>query len=223
MRGRRQLSDDASAYVRGLIMSGQLRPGASVRPEVIGQELQISATPAREALQALRVEGFLELKPGRGFIVATLTGQDIRDLFQAHALIAGELAVRATLAASDAELGELEEQHERMLAAAGAGDLEALEARNHLFHRRINLLAASPKILWVLGLVTRYVPRQFYSSIQGWPAATTEDHAELLEAMRNRDAEAARAAMHRHIVHSGELLADHFDHRTGASDARAVD
>ena len=217
MPGRRQLSDEASAYVRGLIMSGQLRPGTAVRPETIGQALEISATPAREALQSLRVEGFLELLPGRGFIVASLTGQDIRDLFQAHALIAGELAVRATLLASAEDLDQLERLHEQMLAAAGAGDLELLEARNHLFHRKINLLAASPKIVWVLGLVTRYVPRQFYSTIEGWPQATAEDHAELLEAMRGRDAEAARRAMHRHIVHSGELLALHFDDRTGVA------
>src|SRR5699024_6873484 len=87
---RPQLSEKATAHIRGLIMSGELQPGTLVRPETIGEELDISTTPTREALQSLRVEGFLELVPRHGFVVAPLTGQDIRDLFQVQALIGGE-------------------------------------------------------------------------------------------------------------------------------------
>lgn len=211
---RSQLSDDASAYIRNLIMSGELLPGASVRPEVIGEALGISTTPAREALQALRVEGFLELLPRRGFIVAPLTGQDIRDLFTAHALIAGELAARAARAASEKDVAELEALHHELLAAARRKDLQVLEEKNHAFHRQINHIANSRKIAWILGLVGRYVPRLFYSSIEGWPGATAEDHSTILEGIRNQNVEAARSAMQRHIIHSGELLAAHFDKRS---------
>jgi len=51
---RPQLSEKATAHIRGLIMSGELRPGTLVRPETIGEDLGISTTPAREALKALR-------------------------------------------------------------------------------------------------------------------------------------------------------------------------
>jgi DNA-binding GntR family transcriptional regulator len=127
---RPQLSDDASAYVRNMIMSGQWRPGHTVRPEAIGEALGISATPARDALQALRVEGFLELLPRRGFQVAPLTGQDIRDLFEAHGLIAGELAARAAVRATREDLAELTALHHELLAAAQRRDLALLEAKN---------------------------------------------------------------------------------------------
>lgn len=210
---RRQLSDEASAYVRGLIMSGELRPGASVRPETIGEALDISTTPAREALQALRVEGFLELVPRRGFQVAPLSGQDIRDLFQVQALIAGELAARAAATATDDDVAELEALHHELIAAARRADQELLEEKNHAFHRQVNLMARSRKIVWSLSLITRYVPRQFYSSIPGWPQATVEDHSQLLEGIAARDPEGTRAAMIEHIVHAGELLAEHFDQR----------
>ncbi|MFF1880715.1 GntR family transcriptional regulator [Pseudarthrobacter sp. NPDC058196] len=40
--------------------------------EAVGEELEVSATPVREALQALRVEGFLQLVPGKGFTVVPL-------------------------------------------------------------------------------------------------------------------------------------------------------
>ncbi|WP_427004501.1 GntR family transcriptional regulator [Pseudarthrobacter sp. H2] len=222
---RPQLSEKATAHIRGLIMSGELRPGTLVRPETIGEDLGISTTPAREALQALRVEGFLELVPRRGFVVGPLTGQDIRDLFQVQALIGGELAARAAAKATEQDVAELEALHHELIAAAARNDHDRLEEKNHAFHREINLLADSRKIIWLLGLVTRYVPRQFYSSIPGWPRATMDDHAELLQGIKAKDPEATRAAMQQHIVHSGELLAAHFDARVAAAqtDGAATD
>lgn len=209
--GRRQRSDEASAYVRALIMSGELRPGTAVRPETIGETLGISATPAREALQALRVEGFLDLVPRRGFLVAPLTGGDIRDLFRVQALIAGELVARAAEDATETDIAELEALHHELIAAARRADHVLLEEKNHAFHRHINLMARSRKIIWALSVVTRYVPRQFYSSIPGWPQATVQDHENVLEGIRSRASEHARKAMIDHIVHAGELLAKNFD------------
>lgn len=211
------MSDQASAYVRGLIMSGELRPGTQVRPEMIGDALGISTTPAREALQSLRVEGFLDLWPRKGFQVAPLTGHDIRDIFCVQALIGGELASRAASRAGDSDLAELEALHYELIAAAARRDEALLEEKNHAFHRTINLLADSRKVVWVLGLVTRYVPRQFYAKIAGWPQATSNDHARVLESLKGRNPEAARTAMQEHIVHAGELLAAHFDKRVAAA------
>ena len=215
---RPQLSQEAAAHVRALIMAGELKPGTPVLAESIAEELGISTTPAREGLQSLRVEGFLELIPRHGFQVAPLTGDDIRDLFKIQGLIAGELAARATVAATEQDIEELDALHHELIAAARRHDQQALEEKNHAFHREINLIAGSRKIVWALGLLSRYVPREFYASITGWPQATLADHAALLESIRGRDAEAARAAMHQHIVHSGELLADYFDSRVAAAE-----
>lgn len=194
-------------------MSGQMRPGESVRAEVLGEALSISTTPAREALQALRVEGFLELVPRRGFQVAPLTARDIEDLFTVQALITGELAARAAVNATEADLGELEALHHELLAAAGRRDFVVLEEKNHAFHREINLIAGSRKTLWVLSLMSRYVPRRLYPEIEGWPTATSQDHSTVLEFLRSRDADGARKAMHEHVVRAGVLLARQFDER----------
>jgi DNA-binding GntR family transcriptional regulator len=214
---RPSLSDEAASYVRALVMSGALLPGDFVRIEMVAEALGISATPAREALQALRVEGFLHLEPRRGFVVAELQGQDIRDLFTAQALIAGELASRAAVRASDQDLRELDVAHRAVTDAARSGDTEALETHNDTFHRVLNRAAGTRKLAWVLGLLVRYVPRQFYGSIDGWPSATVDDHSEILESIHRHDGEAARRAMVEHINHAGELLARHFDERMAAT------
>ena len=210
-RPRQQLGGEAESYIRDLIVSGQLRGGDFIRPETVAQELGISATPVREGLFSLRTQGFVRLEPRRGFVVVPLTGDDIRDLFAAQALLAGELAARAVKHSDAASVAHLEAVHAQLEQAADRGAQEELEHLNFQFHRAINRLAGAPKIAWLLGLSVSYVPVRFFASIEGWPAASVHDHRALLDAFRKRAPKIARVAMTEHVVHAGELLAVHVE------------
>jgi DNA-binding GntR family transcriptional regulator len=208
---RQQLGGEAESYIRDLIVSGQLQGGDFIRPETVASELGISATPVREGLFSLRTQGFVRLEPRRGFVVVPLTGADIRDLFAAQALLAGELAARAVKQSDAAAVAQLEALHAELEAAADRGAQEELERLNFQFHRAINRLAGAPKIAWLLGVSVSYVPVRFYSSIEGWPAASVHDHRALLDAFRRRAPRSARIAMTAHVVQAGELLAVHVE------------
>ena len=210
---RRQLSDEVASHVRQAIMSGALAPGSSVRAEALGEELEVSATPVREALHALRVEGFLELVPRKGFTVAPLGADHIRDIFEAHALIAGELAARAAERADEATVDELRSVHRELMDSVTAGEREVLERKNHEFHAAVYLAARSERLSWALGNFVRYVPRAFFTQIEGWAESTAHAHTEVLEAIIGRAPDAARAAMGAHIRKSGEQLAEYFESR----------
>jgi DNA-binding GntR family transcriptional regulator len=194
-----------------------------VRPERVASELDISSTPAREALQLLRSEGFLELVPRKGFAVARITGADILDMFLAGAFVAGELASRAADQITPAGIKVLEEIHGQLSKAAQTGDLDAMEASNFQFHEAINQASDSPRLAWLSQLMSRYSPRRFYSSIEGWPEITLEDHAGLLDAIRNHDAVRARAEMEEHVRRSGRQLARHVDRRLAGGQPGAQD
>ncbi len=217
---RRQLSDEVASYVRELIMSGHLRPGDFIRQERIAEELQLSATPVREGLLSLKGEGFVQLKPRRGFVVAPLSAADVRDLFTAQALLAGELVSRATARMSEADVRALGEVHQALLAAAAAGDGELVESLNHDFHRRINLAAGAPRLAWMLSIATKFAPRRFFATIPGWPRASAQDHAAIIQAITGRDAGRARAAMMRHMENAGDLLAANFDSTQAVTQTR---
>lgn len=214
---RPQLNDEAAAYIRELIMTGQLRPGDFIRPEEIAKDLGVSATPVREGMLALRGEGFVRLEPRRGFAVAPLSTKDIRDIFAAQAALAGELAARATALITDAEQAGLAGLQAELEVAAAAGEIGRLEALNHAFHRLINRAADAPKVAWLLSVGARYVPRRFYATITGWPDASARDHAAIIAALATSDADAARDSMSSHVRHAGELLAQHLE-RTAKTD-----
>ena len=105
---RKRLSDEVAAYIRELIMAGVLRPGQIVNIDSFAREIGVSATPVREALMVLVSEGFLLTERHRGFVVAPLDRQDIKDVFEVHASIGGELAARAARRATPDFLAKLE-------------------------------------------------------------------------------------------------------------------
>ncbi|OBI56441.1 GntR family transcriptional regulator [Mycolicibacterium fortuitum] len=204
-----RLSDVASAHVRELIVSGQLHSGEFIRPETVADELGISATPAREGLLQLQTEGFLSVEPRRGFMVTALSSDDIRDIYDAQALLGGELAARAAAAITPETVDELERIQEALESAAAANDFDEEERLNHQFHALIYQLSGSRKIRWLIKTTLAYAPRKFFAAVEGWPEASAQDHHAIIEHLRANDPEQARAAMARHIRNAGTLLAEH--------------
>ena len=195
------------SYVKELVLSGQASTGDPIGIEGLARQLGVSTTPVREALHALRAEGFLYFEPRRGFRFAPLARSDIADVYWMQAELAGELAARACRRFTAVDLSELEGHQERVQAAHTAGLVDEVERANFAFHRAINHAANAPKLAWMLGLVVQYAPRRFFSTIDGWPAASMDDHQAVIQAFRLGDAADARRAMTSHIQHAGELLA----------------
>lgn len=214
---RRPLSEEVAAHVRSLIMSGTLAAGQFVRLDRIAEELDVSSTPVREGLQALRGEGFLTFEPRRGFMVAPLTPDDAEDLFLVQADIAGELAARAAATATPEWIAELRAVQEALGAAIASGRPDDVVEYNRQFHRLINLRARAPKLAWMLSVAVRYVPEPFFLMIEGWSEASLHDHDKVLDALDAGDADKAREAMREHILHAGRLLADHLRARAEQS------
>ena len=208
---RRQLSDEVANHVREQIISGQLQPGEFVRQERVAEELELSATPVREGLLSLKGEGFLELRPRRGFVVASLSPQDIRDLFTAQELLAGELVFRAAGRLGDDDLRELRRVLDDTRKAVAGEDAAAISYLCHDFHRKINLAAGAPRLAWMLSISTKFAPRRFFATSAKWQRATVRDHAAILRALKDHDGEAARAAMIRHMENAGDVLSAHFE------------
>lgn len=206
-----QLSDSVASYIRDLIMSGEVRGGEFLRVDRISKDMGVSMTPVREALAALRREGFVDQEPRRGFVVATLTARDVRDIFNQQAEIAGELGVRAVEALDQSQVHRLSDLQDALEDAAARGNVDEVERINFEFHRILNTASGSRKLEWILGMLVRYAPRRFFANIPGWWEASVVEHRQIISALRRRDPEQTRAAIKAHIVHAGSLLVEHLE------------
>jgi DNA-binding GntR family transcriptional regulator len=210
-RPRSQLRDEASAYIRSLILSGQLPAGRFVRLEPLARTLGMSATPVREALLSLRDQGFLELHPNRGFAVVKISPEDVADLFLVQSYAAGELAARAAERVTPELVRRLDELGEDLDRHAQDGDERAFEVANDEFHTLVNRAAGSPRLAWFYAEAIPIIPRRFLTLVPGWIDSTRREHRTIVERLRERDADGARGAMSAHIRHVGELVASHLD------------
>ncbi|MDT7745324.1 MAG: hypothetical protein QOE59_4402 [Actinomycetota bacterium] len=217
------LPDRVALLLRDRILSGELAPGTFLRVDRLGEELGVSQTPVREALQSLRADDMVRALPRRGYVVAPMDLRDLADLFGAQAHLTGELAARAAAAAALEDLVTLRE-HEaevgRLVAACEAavgtgGDTEevglALAHAEHDFHAAVNRVAGSRKLAWLAGCAERYLPPRFYTASAAWRSATRRSHVALLDACAAGDAERARDAMARHVLDGRDLLLAHLE------------
>ncbi|MCZ0726439.1 GntR family transcriptional regulator [Mycolicibacterium iranicum] len=210
---RPQLAEDVARFVRRRIFDGIYPAGKYIRLEQLADELGISVTPVREALFGLRAEGLLNLLPRRGFVVLPITKRDIADVSDVQAHIGGELASRAAERITDDELHELGLIQDQLEVAYAGNDHEAAVRLNHAFHRGVNVAAGSPKLAQLMGQITRFALESVYPTVEGWPAHSMRDHRVVLDALKDRDGDAARAAMSEHLCAAAGPLIDHLTRR----------
>jgi DNA-binding GntR family transcriptional regulator len=212
---RQQLPEEVASYVRDLIMSGAVRSGEFLRMERIAEAVGVSNTPVREGLLILRSEGFVKLEPRRGFVVASFSQQDLRDLFWVQAQISGELAARAAKKVTPEQIRTLSENVEEYERAVEAKDDERISYLGHSFHREINLLADSYRLALLLGSIVNHSPNRYYATLEGQVAATRRDHPAIVDALRQRQVRKARSVMEQHIL-------DRADHLIGVLEERGL-
>ncbi|TQF68804.1 GntR family transcriptional regulator [Rhodococcus spelaei] len=211
LRRRPQLSDDVAVHVRGLIMSGGVRPGEFIRLDETAAELGVSVTPVREALLTLRGEGLVELVPHRGYVVASLTRGDINDLFWLQGQIAEQLAIRATPEVTPEILDELRSVNADLAQAVSESDAGRIEDLEFSFHRVLNHLAGANKLSWFLLNAIRYTPVHFYSGDRGWGEAATASHTRLIDALAAGDADRAGRETRAHFTDGAKRLVAHLE------------
>lgn len=208
---RPPLSEEIASHLRELIMSGSLRGGQQVNIESLARDLKTSPTPIREALQALRGEGFVQVEPRRGYHISPLSRRDIEDMFLVQGLVSGELAARAAEAADEEFIQEIIETQHQLEQTDVLADGDKIQQLNFQFHRLINLKESSPKLSWFLSVLNRYVPRILWSTIDDWHRESVGGHQAIIEAIRTNNPAGAREAMRVHIERAGTLLTSYLE------------
>jgi DNA-binding GntR family transcriptional regulator len=201
--------------VRRSILEGSLAPGAPVSIADLSNRLQVSHIPVREALRRLEGEGLIELRRSRSAVVASLSTEDLHQIFHLRSLIEADLMARAVKQYSDEHVGRIEAAYDA-LERRPDDKAEDQSARHTTFHHLLYAPAASDwdwrvyEILWQAG--ERYMYLILGSTILGGsPTHFREVHTDLLEAARARSVRLARKAVSEHL----ELGMQHVGARLG--------
>jgi DNA-binding GntR family transcriptional regulator len=138
------LHDELLARLRRMIIDGELRPGDKVPERQLCDHFGVSRTPLREALKVLAAEGFIELAPNRGAMIAASSTGDIEEVLPISAAIealSGELACEHI---TDEEIARIKAIHVEMAADFEAGRFQSYAEKNRLIHQHIVAAARNP-------------------------------------------------------------------------------
>jgi DNA-binding GntR family transcriptional regulator len=205
---RQSLGSQIAESLREDILLGRIREGSPVSQQQLCEEYGTSRMPVRDALQKLTHEGLIVSGPGGVSVVATLTSTDIRDAFEIEALVHGRAARRATLNATEEDVDQLADLHEKMIDAERQRNIDLVGELNRQFHRQLNHLARSPKLLAFLRNASVGIPRAYLIEMPEWASRANQAHAEVLAAIRERDADRVERLIRDLVTESGaDLLA----------------
>jgi DNA-binding GntR family transcriptional regulator len=202
------------ADLRGSIIMGHRSPGEKINVREIAQSYGTSITPIREALQMLHQEGLVTIRPHSGYLVTRLTLKQLRDLLELREILEIAAVKRAASRISDEYIEELEG-----VSAGYTGDDDESYARytaeNRRFHCLIAEATGNQELVETLGHVHDRLARFMVMRQAG--KTMQSGHARIIEALRQRDPEAARQALSDELANTRGFVLDRIIEEEGAS------
>lgn len=128
-----QLTLEAAAQIRGLIIDRVLLPGEKIRQVELAERLGVSRSPLREALRTLESEGVVTYETNRGYVIARLGEDDLVQIFRMRGLLEGDL-LRTIERPGPEVLSRLKDLNDAMMAAIDARDVATVLRTNREFH-----------------------------------------------------------------------------------------
>ena len=205
----------AYAAIREGIICGAYGPGDHLTADDLASSNGLSRTPVREALRRLHAEGLVRLIPHRGAFVTELDASEISKIYSLRVLLESHAAESAAVCATDAQLEQMEYLATRIDELAHATDTPAVEQiaeYNNRFHKLIVSAANSSRLESALSAIIEVplVLRTFRHYKIAELRRSSQQHLELVSAIRARTPEWARSVMTSHILsaHSALLRSD---------------
>ncbi|WP_051819292.1 GntR family transcriptional regulator [Streptomyces sp. NRRL S-920] len=195
--------------LRAALVGGELTPGEVYSAPVLGERFGVSATPVREAMQQLEIEGAVEVVPNRGFRVVERGARELGELAEVRALIEVPVMLRLARTVPTARWSELLPLAEATVTAAAGGDLARYAEADRAFHGAMLSLAGNRQLVQVAQDLHR---RAQWPLVSGPVSARRADlvadaaeHMSLLEALIARDIPVVSTLVSEHFAGAGGL------------------
>ncbi len=187
--------------VRSAILDKSLPPGLRVTEAGLAKHLNVSKTPVREALLRLRQIGLIEDDGRRGGRVIAPSRTAIEHAFEIREALEVFAARAATAKATPSQLMAIQTAAEASLTGAEAGDRAAFSHWDSVFHERIAVTTANPRLIGLLddacALIATLRSRDLPHARASIECA--KGHVAISNAIRAGDGAAAAAAMSAHL------------------------
>lgn len=202
------MTDRATAALRAAILSGEIEPNTLHAVHSVAAKLGVSRTPVREALIRLASEGMVRVQRNRGFVVLRSSAEDLRQIFSLRYLLEVPATRAAAMLATADDITALEADIERMREAMQADDAERFLEADRGFHHTLLAISGNSRLAEFIDSLRNFVLGTGVSTAKQSESIEEilQPHLEILQLVRERDAEGAAESMRTHIRNTAQKL-----------------
>lgn len=204
------LGQQVRTQLGSAIMAGRFKPGQKLTIRAVATALDVSLTPAREALYNLAAEGILEMRSNGSVYVPTLTTERIIELTKIRAALEGLAAREAALRITDAEIAHIIEINDMMVQANERKDYARVMELNWEFHFAIYRASGMNELVRMIE--KRWMMNSSYLNVIyprfGQIEQGINNHQMMVRALQSRDPERLASAVVVDINFAADTLVD---------------
>jgi len=204
------LRDVVFQTLRQAILRGELQPGERLMEIQLANKLGVSRTPIREAIRKLELEGLVLMIPRKGAEVAEITEKSLRDVLEVRGSLE-ELAVElACERITQEQIEELKSAAKEFEITLKDGDLTEYAEADVKFHDVIYHATDNMRLIQLLYNLREqmYRYRVEYLKRAEVHSSLLDEHQVIIATLENRDKEAAKQAIRKHVDNQVEKVAN---------------
>jgi DNA-binding GntR family transcriptional regulator len=210
---RATVAVELQSVIRKWVFTGKITAGDRINEKLLSEALGISRGPVREALQALRQEGLVEIIPNRGAFLRKLTLKEVLDLYDVLAGLSYSAGRLLPSRISEEQLAEASTLHDQMVDAVSKDQPLAFFEHNLRFHVLL-FKATKNRSLWELmrGLETQMMLYLHREATKTWMLKdSNEQHETILTCISAGDSEGTAKAFMEHVLFGKKRIIDHWE------------
>ena len=216
---KRPLKEDIFDVLHEKIISGIYKRGDWLRQEDIANQLGVSMTPVREALDLLVSAGLAERVPYRGVRVREMSTKDVVEAYGLRMLLESLIAQEAARNITPEQVAGLENMLDKMKKHETLQEVSSERKSSREFHSAIAEATKNDLLIKLYAVVANAFPDWLlYEALFRYPeliadsmASTYREHVAIVEALKLGDADQAARKSIEHLMESGKWLEEYLD------------
>lgn len=213
------LAQRVRTKLKEAVMAGRFSPGQRLTIRSIAGALDVSLTPAREALYNLASEGVLDLRSDGSVYVPELTEERIIELTKIRVALEGLASREAVQRITDREIAEIVKLNDAMIEADAQREYSKLISLNWQFHfsiyraSHLDQLVRMIESCWMMtGSYLNVIYPEFGEVKEG-----ISNHLQIVRALEQRDGERLASAINMDINLAADALLSAIRHQDSSS------
>jgi Transcriptional regulators len=197
--------------IKQAIIAQKFPAGHLLNERKLAEEMDVSRTPVREAIQMLELEGWVEVFPWRGAVVQPVTIDDIEETFQLRMAIEPLVIDLIWNKLGEEEIYWMELFWERQLRLSQQREAEKFILLDQEFHLFLAELTNNRRLCQFMSQLRDTHLRMGVEAIQQETRfeGTLEEHRNIIDALKNRKTLKARQAMLDHLLATQRSMIRH--------------